>query len=165
MPEFDAPELPPVLPPPPPHAFGASEMLLPVEREISAAELGILGSTPDGSQITLSLRRCSFAAAEPNWQAEPDSTCRLVNQGSVHLRTQQAIVVHPGEYEFVVENQAFDRGLGLWLRREDDPNIPVITGGGAALDGNNRWHAELLPGRYIYSCPLSPTPDYLMIVR
>lgn len=166
-PEFVAPELPPVLPAPTPTALAASEMLLTVSEEISAAEAGILSVEPGANRLNLTLGACRMEAAEPDWDAgEVDEDhCRAINRTTVHGRTARALVVHPGEYEFVVTNSAFERPLGLWLRREDDQNTPVLSGGGADFGENKSWTAELLPGRYIYSCPLSPTPDYLLIVR
>lgn len=165
LPELEAPALPPVLPTPTPTAVGAFEMLLPVTEEVSAEELGLLTRAEGRLALTLDLAPCRFAAAEPETSTEPVSDCRAWNRVSAHDRTQRAIVVHPGTYEIVVRNEAFERGLGLWLRREDEPSLPVIAGGGANLDGEARWSVELTSGRYIYSCPLSPTPDYLLIVR
>ena len=165
IPSLEAPELPPVLPPPPPTSVGAFEMLLPVALEVSAEELGLLEETPDGLALRLELLPCRFSGAEPNATFDTGDGCRSVNAASVHEREQIALVVHPGTYLFVVENNAFDRALGLWLRREDEPTLPLVAGGGAAMGSDAQWSVELHPGRYLYSCPLSPTPDYLLIVR
>ncbi len=166
-PEFVAPELPPVLPAPTPTAIAASEMMLAVSQEVRAVDAGVLSVEAGANRLSLELNRCRFATAEPSWDAGPVDAdhCREINRATVPNRDAQALVVHPGEYEFVVRNSAFERPLGFWLRREDDPNTPVLTGGGAEFGQDRSWTAELLPGRYIYSCPLSPTPDYLLIVR
>ena len=165
VPELEAPELPPVLPTPPPTSVGAFEMLLPVAEELTAEELGLLEEGPDGLALRLELLPCRFAAAEPARTLDPSDACRATNGATVHERTQVALVVHPGTYELIVENNAFDRALGLWLRREDEPTLPIVAGGGAEMGAEARWSVELLPGRYLYSCPLSPTPDYVLIVR
>lgn len=166
-PEYSAPELPPVLPAPAPTAIAASEMFLTVTEEVSAAEAGVLVVEPGANRLNFELDACRFTAAEPDWNAGDAEAghCREINRATVHSRGARALVVHPGEYEFQVTNSAFERPLGFWLRREDDPNVPILTGGGASFGGHNSWSAELLPGRYVYSCPLSPTPDYLLIVR
>jgi hypothetical protein len=165
IPDIEAPALPPVLPSPPPTSVGAFEMFLPVSREVSAEELGLLEEGATGLALRLELLPCRFAAAEPGLAVASDDACLRTNAATVHEREQAALVVHPGSYEFVVENNAFDRALGLWLRREDEPTLPVIAGGGATMGSEARWSVELRPGRYLYSCPLSPTPDYLLIVR
>ncbi|MFT6395893.1 MAG: hypothetical protein ACJAYU_000635 [Bradymonadia bacterium] len=142
-------------------------MLLSVTEELSAAEAGVLLVGPGANRLSFELDACRFTAAEPNWDAgeTEEDHCRNINRATVHNRSARALVVHPGEYEFLVSNSAFERPLGFWLRREDDPNTPILTGGGAQFGASKSWSAELLPGRYIYSCPLSPTPDYLLIVR
>lgn len=165
LPQLAAPELPPVLPPPAPTSVGAFELVLPIAEEIAAAELGILEHLEGRSTLTFELARCRFTAAEPDAQDVPEDDCRSWNAETVHERSQRAIVVHPGAYEFVVQNRAYDRALGFWLRREDEPTLPIVAGGGAEAEGEARWNVELEPGRYVYSCPLSPTPDYVLIVR
>lgn len=140
-------------------------MELAVEGEALASRVGAL---EPGYPVTLrlTLRPCRVAEAEPgfDWSVDEDH-CREVNRATFAERTQRALVVSPGEYIVRVTNDAFDRELGLWLRRTNQPETPIISAGGIGRDESRGWTVELEPGTYTYSCPLSPTPDYRLVVR
>lgn len=170
--DVDTPELPPV----PVVADGpraATELRVAVADEVSAEALGALapahevGGVP---RVVLTLEPCRFAPAETAESPsvpEPGAAdhCRRANQVGFAARRAHALVVPPGTWELEVQNDAFDRALGLWLRREDDPTDTRISAGGIPAGESRSFTVTLEPGRYLYSCPLSPTADYVLIVR
>lgn len=163
-PEIDEPYLPPV-PTVTAGPRGPMEMTLVVRAETTAAEAGalVVAAPP---RLVLTLAPCHFTEAEPDFEpVVSEQDCRAVNRTSFEGRSQRALVVPPGDYEIEVHNAAFDRDLGFWLRREDDWSISAVSAGGVPSGGSRSWLVSLTPGRWIYSCPLSPTPDYLLIVR
>lgn len=160
----EGPALPAVLPPPA-APRGPGELLLPVADERNVADLGAYAAG-DVPTVTLTLKPCSFSPAENATIDTGDADhCRRANHTTFDARGQTAIVLSPGIWDIAVTNDAFDRPLGLWLRAEDDPATPIISAGGVDPDATRTWRVVLPEGRYIYSCPLSPTPDYLLIVR
>jgi hypothetical protein len=38
--------------------------------------------------------------------------------------------------------------------------LPSTSGGGLTLGTSRDYTIELKPGKYVYSCPLNPTPNY-----
>lgn len=170
--EVDTPELPPV-PTVEDGPRAATELQVALADEISAEALGALaparevGGVP---RVLLTLEPCRFAPAETaNSPSAPDpgtlDHCRRANQAGFSARRAHALVVPPGTWELEVQNEAFDRALGLWLRREDDPTDTRISAGGIPAGESRSFMVTLEPGRYLYSCPLSPTADYVLIVR
>lgn len=145
-------------------------MGLPVAGEVSADHAGVLrlgeGSGDASAGVHWELRPCRFAHAEPGFTTDaPDGHCRDVNQTTMDERAQRALVLSPGTWVVTVTNDAFDRELGLWLRSTEAPEVPIISAGGIARGESRQFTVALTPGEYIYSCPLSPTPDYTLIVR
>jgi hypothetical protein len=58
--------------------------------------------------------------------------------------------------------------LGFWLRGAsliDRARLPSVSGGGLTTGRTQDYAVDLKPGRYVYSCPLNPTPDYALIVK
>ncbi len=117
--------------------------------------------------LTLVQRPCVFAAAEPHnrYDAESADDCRRINRERFDMRTQQVLRVPPGSYHITVVNQGVPRDVGFWLRPEDEPETTLAAGGGIGADAPATFELELEPGRYLYSCPLNPTPDYLLLVE
>lgn len=161
-----APEPPPLPTPPdvdaPPP--GPTEMLLDVAREQSAAEVGAL-DVADGVTLTLHVAPCRIAEAEPSARFEARADCRAVNRATVRSREQTALVVPPGTVRFVVENTRDEGDAGFWLRADGRIDAALVSAGGIAPGASLSWDVPLEPGTYTYACPLSPTPDYTLIVR
>ena len=144
----------------------ASEMTLPVIEERSAEEIGAVRDEGEHLELHLTAAPCRFIEAEaidPEFPQTQD--CRTFNASSFPRRGQRALVVSPGVYEVVVHNEAFDRPIGLWMRRNGDVDEAIISAGGIERGSQRRWVVTLEEGTYLYSCPLSPTPDYLLLVR
>ncbi len=157
----------PEIPPAPMGPRGPNELMLPVVDEVSAEELGAIerldGALP---RLNLTLEPCRFSPSEDGSVSTAGADhCRRANQVSFGERSQRALLVTPGRWEIAVENAGFDRELGFWLRPESAQSQPVVSAGGIARGATRVWTVDLTPGRYVYSCPLSPTPDYLLVVR
>lgn len=89
------------------------------------------------------------------------------------LAKAKEIIVKPGKYIIRVTNKNVPYELGFWIRSEGynwkNPlhKVPKlsISGGGLTLGKSRDYEVELKPGRYTYSCPLNPTPDYTLVVK
>ena len=79
-------------------------------------------------------------------------------------RSQRALRVPAGRLVLAVDNQTDGEG-GLWVRRDGDPSQTALSAGGARRDGLTAYTLELSPGAYHVSCPLTPTPDYVLIAE
>ena len=78
------------------------------------------------------------------------------------------IILEPGEYIFRVTNKNVPQGPGFWLRGDGLINrakLPSVSGGGLTIGKSREHAADLKPGKYVYSCPLNPIPDYRLIVN
>lgn len=47
----------------------------------------------------------------------------------------------------------------------DRARLPSVSGGGLTEGKTQDYEVDLKPGKYVYSCPLDPTPDYNLVVR
>lgn len=140
-------------------------LVLPVRGERLAADAGAV-EPGDVPRLVLTLAPCRFEPAEPEGPAPPEADdCRAHNRETFFERSQDALVVPPGVYDIVVRNRAFDRPLGLWLRAETEPGSALVSAGGIEPGGERVWRTTLTEGSYLYSCPLSPTPSYRLVVR
>jgi hypothetical protein len=86
----------------------------------------------------------------------------------------KGIELKPGKYQFRVTNVNVDKDLGFVIQKASDKNNDVmktavensfttflIAKGKTELTGI----VELKEGEYLYSCPLNPTPQYLITVK
>jgi hypothetical protein len=86
----------------------------------------------------------------------------------------KGIELKPGKYQFRVTNVNVDKDLGFVIQKASDKNDDVmktavensfttslIAKGKTELTGI----VELKEGEYVYSCPLNPTPQYLITVK
>jgi hypothetical protein len=66
-----------------------------------------------------------------------------------------------------VTNKNVPNGLGFWIRGSGLGRItlPSVSGGGLNKGITKDYVIDLKPRKYIYSCPLNPTPDYPLIVK
>lgn len=80
----------------------------------------------------------------------------------------------PGKYQFEVSNKGIDHEVAFFLQKEKDKGNKdfgtAIPNSGVAKvikDGetSSTGVVELAKGRYVYSCPLNPTPHYTIIVE
>lgn len=123
--------------------------------------------------ITLTQTGCQFVESEGGidrmFKTMKADDCIKINEttGKERLKKSAAIVLKPGKYVFRVTNKNVPYGLGFWLRGSGLGRItlPSISGGGLNVGVTKDYVIDLKPSKYLYSCPLNPTPDYPLIVR
>jgi uncharacterized cupredoxin-like copper-binding protein len=84
------------------------------------------------------------------------------------------VKLKPGSYQFEVVNKGVDHEVAFFLQKESDKEnkefssalkdsgLPkLLKNGESAKTGV----VELSKGKYVYSCPLNPTPHYTIIVE
>lgn len=154
---------------PAPHA--ASGLPTPLSLPIEQIDDAALTRGQDG-QLTVSLvqRPCRFEQAEPGASLNiqrPKSAkdCREVNDKTLSARRHHALALPAGQLTFVVSSEDVPYELGFWIRPYDEPERALVQGGGILPGQPKTYTVNLPPGRYLYSCPLNPTPDYVLIVR
>lgn len=123
--------------------------------------------------IALTQVGCQFLESENGvdhgFQTAEAADCEAINgrTGSDRLKTAKVIRLKPGRYVFRVTNRNVPYPLGFWLRGDGVLNrarLPSVSGGGITPGVTRSYQLILKPGKYIYSCPLNPTPDYKLIV-
>jgi len=126
----------------------------------------------DTQYIILTQTPCQFVEAEDqDWHftAHSASDCERINAQTAVSRLQHATVLtlKPGHYVFRVYNKNVSYPLGFWLRGAGMSRLtlPSVSGGGILAGTHRDYPVELREGEYRYSCPLNPTPDYILIVR
>ena len=65
----------------------------------------------------------------------------------------------------VVSSEQITYEVGFWLRPARDQEHATAMGGGVVPGVSKSYEAELEPGVYVYSCPLNPTPDHVLVVE
>jgi Copper binding proteins, plastocyanin/azurin family len=80
----------------------------------------------------------------------------------------------PGKYQFEVSNKGIDHEVAFFLQKESDKDnkdfgTAIANSGVSKMvkDGEtaSTGVVELTKGRYVYSCPLNPTPHYTIVVE
>jgi hypothetical protein len=80
----------------------------------------------------------------------------------------------PGNYQFEVSNKGVDHPVAFFLQKESDKSskdfaTAIKESGlpGTLKDGETAKTGvvELTKGKYVYSCPLNPTPHYTIVVE
>lgn len=151
---------------------------------IAAAGVLALGAGPaaaaqDATVVELTQVGCQFLESENGVDRgfEPTSPedCKQINARTAEerLAEQNVMKLEPGKYVFRVTNKDVPYELGFFLREPDfDYSNPVhqatkiaVSGGGLTEGKTQDYEVTLEPGRYIYSCPLNPTPDYTLVVE
>ena len=133
--------------------------------------LGVF-SACGGEMIVLTQTACQFIEAERvdhHFNSPSADACRRINKTSQDKRLQgiQPLRLKAGDYIFRVKNRDVPYELGFWLRGAGLSrwSLPGISGGGIAAGGMHDYAVSLQAGEYRYSCPLNPTPDYVLIVE
>lgn len=86
----------------------------------------------------------------------------------------KSLTLKPGMYQFEVTNQSVDHEVAFFLQAEKDKEMKELSSavpnsmlpktlmkGETASSGV----VELKKGKYVYSCPLNPTPHYVITVQ
>ena len=132
----------------------------------------------DTSVITVTQLACQFLEAENGidhgFETTKPSDCVAINARTAESRltTARVLRLKPGKYIFRVTNQDVPYELGFTLHQKDyDWRNPVhrltkltVSGGGVNTGQTRDYMVELIPGEYIYSCPLNTTPGYRLVV-
>ncbi|MDX8396572.1 MAG: hypothetical protein R8K22_09175 [Mariprofundaceae bacterium] len=124
-------------------------------------------------QVYLTQTGCQFIEAENgldhHFKSSSSDDCVRLNEKSADQRLAQAKVLRlkAGDYMFRVKNRDVPYALGFWLRGAglSRLTLPSVSGGGIAKGQTRGYAIALEPGKYFYSCPLNPTPDYILIVE
>ena len=127
--------------------------------------------------ISLTQIPCQFLETEivdHQFKSASSADCEAINAktGAERLAKTKVLTLKPGRYVFRVTNKDVPYELGFWLRTKGyDWRNPLhkltmtsVSGGGLNPGVTKDYVVELKPGEYEYSCPLNPTPDYLLIV-
>lgn len=140
---------------------------LPVEVIDDAKTTGALATDEQGATVRLVQRPCRFVEAEPDASFESSSAaqCKEINNETLAQRKQHALKLPAGKLTFVVSSEGVPYELGFWIRPYDEPERALVQGGGITPDSPKTYEVTLAPGKYLYSCPLNPTPDYVLIVE
>ncbi len=122
--------------------------------------------------VALHQTACQFVEAEggdKHYRAASFDACAALNEstGEKRLVASQPLKLAPGPYIFRVYNVDVPYPLGFWLRGSGFRRVTLlsVSGGGIKTGGFRDYAIELKAGEYRYSCPLNPTPDYVLQVK
>lgn len=127
----------------------------------------------DEAVIEITQTGCQFLQAETadlGFTPSKAADCKAINAETEadRLATHKVLTLTPGTYVFRVTNTDVPYELGFYLRSEDRsliPFLPRVSGGGIFQGETGDFVVELTEGRYIYGCPLNPTPGYTLVVE
>lgn len=124
--------------------------------------------------VTLTQVACQFLEREGGknlgYKSTKAADCEEINArtGKRRLSAAKPLELAPGKYVFRVTNRDVPYPLGFWLRGAslvERARLPSVSGGGLDRGKTQDYAIELKPGNYVFSCPLNPTPDYVLIVK
>ncbi len=123
--------------------------------------------------IALTQTGCQFLETERNYdhgfKTKQATDCVRINAdtGVARLSQVETMELKPGRYVFRVINRDVPYQLGFYLRAAN-PVLrairPKLVGGGIERGQTKDYTVDLVPGSYLISCPLNPTPDYPLVV-
>lgn len=142
-------------------ATAASPIAFPAQ----AASTGIVVLTQVG---------CQFLEPENSinhrFAPKAPADCEAINArtGDARLARTRPMRLREGDYIFRVTNLNVPYELGFWIRDRDYEDAGLlarltmtsVSGGGLTSGRMKDYRVTLKPGRYLFSCPLNPTPDY-----
>ena len=141
-----------------------ADMRLAAAETINAERLGRVQVEGDRRVILLTPLPCRIAEQEVAPQEAADREgCRSLNMATFAARSQQVWTLAPGRYTVRVVNRQVGWAVGLWIRSDKGESL-AAEGGGAAGE-TIEVEVDLVPGSYLVSLPLLPTPDYLWEVK
>ena len=120
--------------------------------------------------IKLTQTPCTIIEAEKNpltYNVKNSDDCERINQKTVKERPFKSIHLKPGKTIFRVTNKNVPYELGFWIRGRGVKrfSLPSASGGGLMTGKTQDYVIDLKPGKYLFSCPLNPTPDYPLVVK
>ena len=126
----------------------------------------------EATVIDLTQVGCQFLEVEnKNYQYQPTSAedCKKINSETLATRKSEfkPLELKPGKYIFRVTNSNVSYPLGFFLRGAGikKVSLPKVSGGGLTKGTTKDYEITLTPGKYVFSCPLNPTPDYPIVVN
>lgn len=127
----------------------------------------------DATVIEITQAPCQFVEIEGidhGYSTSKRADCDEINMKSGAERVGKAkkLTLKPGKYIFRVSNKNVPYTVGFWLRGNGLANramLPSVSGSGLTEGTTKDYEVTLKPGEYVYSCPLNPTPDYLLSVE
>ena len=129
-------------------------------------------STAEATVIDLTQVGCQFLETEPkDYQYQPTNAedCKKINSETLATRKSgfKPLELKPGKYIFRVANSNVPYPLGFYLRGEGikKVSLPKVSGGGLTKGTTKDYEITLTSGKYVFSCPLNPTPDYPIVVN
>lgn len=141
-----------------------AEMRLAAAETVNAERLGLVETEGDRRMIVLTPLPCRIAEQEAAPQEATDREgCRSLNMATFAARSQKVWTLAPGHYTVRVVNREVGWPVGLWIRSDKGESL-AAEGGGAAGE-TIEVEIDLVPGSYLVSLPLLPTPDYLWEVK
>jgi len=137
---------------------------------VTWAAIGVVYAAP--TVIPLTQTGCQFIESEhQDYAFKPHQAkdCETINASSQEKRLAASPVrtLQAGDYIFRVSNRDVPYELGFWLRGQGFGRLtlPSVSGGGIHIGQSKDYRIHLKAGRYHYSCPLNPTPNYTLIVK
>ena len=128
--------------------------------------------TAEAIVIDLTQVGCQFLEVEnKNYQYQPTNAedCKKINSETLATRQSgfKPLELKPGKYIFRVTNSNVSYPLGFYLRGEGfkQVSLPKVSGGGLTQGTTKDYEITLTSGKYVFSCPLNPTPDYPIVVN
>ncbi len=120
--------------------------------------------------VTLTQTPCLFIESEEaprEFVSKSAADCNRINSDTASERKFKTLRLKPGKTVFRVTNKNVPYVLGFWLRGKGIGRVtlPSASGGGLETGKTKDYTVDLAAGEYYYSCPLNPTPDYLLIVE
>jgi len=93
--------------------------------------------------------------------------CIRINKDTAGKRPFKVLRLKAGRTIFRVTNNNVSYPLGFWVRGKGVGRLtlPSASGGGLATGATKDYIINLKPGKYLYSCPLNPTPNYPLVVE
>ena len=120
--------------------------------------------------VTLTQTPCTMIEAEEEPREFVSSgydDCKRINSETAGERVFKVLRLKAGPTVFRVTNSNVSYPLGFYMRGKGLKRLtlPKVSGGGLDIGETMDYSIDLIPGEYIYSCPLNPTPDYPLIVE
>jgi hypothetical protein len=128
------------------------------------------GYAEETTIVLLTQTPCTIIEAEEEpmeFESKSIEDCQLINEETADDRVLIPLVLKPGKTIFRVANENVPYELGFWLRGAGLKRLtlPSVSGGGLHPGEVKDYVVDLKPGKYLYSCPLNPTPDYPLTVE
>ncbi|MFQ5480600.1 MAG: hypothetical protein ACE5DW_04920 [Thermodesulfobacteriota bacterium] len=124
----------------------------------------------DPTVIELHQTPCTIIEAEVHprtFVSNNINDCIAINKETAGKRPFIPLRLKAGKTVFRVTNDNVPYPLGFWVRGRGVGRLtlPSVSGGGLSTGATKDYVIDLKPGKYLYSCPLNPTPDYPLIVE